>query len=69
MESNLKKIEIHSVKEVTTKDGKRFNAYKCVTKSGKLVDLKFTRLCRDLPTKPCFIYAEADNVNMQKNLK
>lgn len=69
MESNLKKIEVHSIKEVITKDGKRFYAYKCVTKSGKLVDLKFTRLCNDLPVKPCFIYVKPENVNIQKNLK
>ena len=67
--NNCKKIEVHSVKEVTLDNGKKFLAYKAVTKSGKLIDLKFTRLCAIIPTKPCFIYVLNENVNIQRNLK
>lgn len=66
---SLKKIEVYSVKDIETKDGKKFKAYKCVTKAGKLIDLKFTRGCSHIPDHPCYILVKAENVNVQSNLK
>lgn len=65
----VKKIEVYSVKEVSTNDGKKFKTYKAVTKSGKLIDLKFTRDCVGIPAKPCYIYVRPEMMNVQKNLK
>lgn len=67
--NKYKKIEVHSVKEIACENGNKFNAYKAVTKNGKLIDLKFTRSCTHIPTKPCFIYVLKENVNIQRNLK
>ena len=38
------------VEEHDTKDGRQFTSYKCLEKSGKKRDLKFTREVKVLPT-------------------
>ena len=71
---DLKKIEIHSVKVIEYEDKetgkkKKFNAYKAVTKQGKLIDLKFTSNCNDIPTHPCYIYVRTTEYNVATNQK
>lgn len=71
---DLKKIEIHSVKTIEYEDTetgkkKKFNAYKAVTKTGKLIDLKFTSDCNDIPTHACYIYVKTTDYNVATNQK
>ena len=52
---NEVKIKIIEVKEVKTVDGRKFNAYKSMTKNGDKMDVKFTQECTLLPKEPCTI--------------
>lgn len=49
--------------EHETKDGKHFMSYKCLEKSGKKRDIKFTRDVEDLPEEDCFIVVAKCNIN------
>ena len=51
------------VEEHDTKDGRQFTSYKCLEKSGKKRDLKFTREVKVLPTEDCFIVVAKNNIN------
>lgn len=62
----MKEIRI-LVKEVTTKDGKKFNSYKAVQKDGKLIDLRFTKEVKPLPEEDCFIVVEEKNINIDNS--
>lgn len=64
MKINVKIIE---VKEVTPKNGQKFNAFKAVDKSGKKMDVKFTRDCRNVPTEPCEIVVDDSMANVDTN--
>lgn len=55
------------VNECKTKDGRTFNTYKAVTKNGAIVDLKFRKEVKNLPTEKSIIWVNEDNVNEQKN--
>lgn len=58
-----KEIKIAQVKEVTTKDGKKFTAYKAVAKNNKLIDCRFTRDVEEKakPTEPCVIVVDDES--------
>ena len=45
-------------------DGKKFNYYKTTDKQGKLVDVRFTKECRNIPTKTSMIVVKAENINL-----
>lgn len=60
----MKEIKIVQVKEITTKDNRKFNAYKTVDKRGKLMDVKFVQGCRNVPVKPCTILVDPDQCNV-----
>ena len=62
----MKKIKI-IVKEMQTKEGKKFLSYKAVKIDGKLIDCRFTKEVKNLPTETCFINVEASNINIEKN--
>lgn len=64
MKINVKIIE---VKEVTPKNGQKFNAFKTVDKNGKKMDVKFTRDCRNVPTEPCEIIVDDSAANVDTN--
>lgn len=57
------------VKELKTKEGKAFRAYKAVTVDGKLMDVSFTREVKNLPEKNCIIEVANENMNLDKNRK
>lgn len=64
-ENNKNTYEIKVVvKEATTKDGKPFNTYKVVQKDGKLVDCRFRKEVRNLPTKTCVMVVEKENIHL-----
>ena len=71
--TNTKDIEILvSEREYTDKDTgkkKKFNTYKAVTKTGKLMDCKFRREVTNLPTKNGIITVKIENMNIAKNMK
>lgn len=64
----MKKLEV-LVKELQTKEGKKFNAYKVVTNEGKLMDLKFRKAVKTLPEKNCFINVKEENISIDRNRK
>lgn len=65
-----KKVELLEikviVKEFETKEGKKFNAYKAVQNNGKLIDLKFQRVVKNLPEENCIIKVKPENINLDK---
>lgn len=61
------KIRVIEVKEITTKNGNKFNAYKTVDKRGKKLDLRFTKEVTLLPKKPCTIIVDDDKCNVSTN--
>ena len=64
----MKKIEIIK-RVVTTKDGKSFDTFKAVQKDGKLIDCKFTRDVKNLPTESCMMFVEKENINVNRSGK
>lgn len=58
------KVKIIEVKEVTTKAGQKFNAYKTVDKHGKKMDVRFTRDVTNPPTAPCTLIVEDTKCNV-----
>ncbi len=66
-----KKVEVLEisviVKEYETKEGKKFNAFKAVQNNGKLIDLKFQRVVKNLPEENCIIKVKPENINIDKN--
>lgn len=61
MEKRFKVIE---VKEITTKDGKKFNAYKTLANGGRKMDIRFTRTAHNIPTEPCVIVCNENDCNV-----
>ena len=61
------KIRVIEVKEITTKTGNKFNAYKTVDKRGKKLDLRFTKEVTLLPKKPCTIIVDDEKCNVSTN--
>lgn len=63
-------LKIEILKRVrTTADGRNFDTYKAVEKSGKLVDLKFTKDVKNMPNESGFIYVENDKINLSNKSK
>ena len=60
-------IRIIEVKEMTSKEGRKFTVYKSLTKDGKLIDTKFRKEVKDLPTGPCMLVVDSDQCNVTKN--
>lgn len=60
-------IEV-KVKEIESKEnGNKFNIYKLVTKSKKLVDVRFTKNVTNLPKEDCVMVVKPENINYDKN--
>lgn len=59
-----RKFKIIEVNEVTTKDGKKFKAYKTIGKGGRKMDVRFARDCKNVPTEPSVIVVDDDNCNV-----
>ena len=60
------RFKIIEVKEITTKDGKKFKAYKTVGKGGRKLDVRFVQGCRNVPTETCTIVVNRANANVDK---
>lgn len=54
------------VTHIKLDDGREFDTYKAVQKDGKIVDLKFTRDVKNLPTEDCYIVVAGDKINLAK---
>ena len=59
-----RKFKIIEVNDITTKDGKKFNAYKTVGKGGRKMDVRFVRDCNNVPTEPCVVVVNDENCNV-----
>lgn len=61
-----KKIKI-LVQTKKTSEGRSFNAYKTTSKNGRLMDVKFRKEVKELPTENCYAIINVDNMNIDKN--
>ena len=59
-----RKFKIIEVNEITTKDGKKFKAYKTIGKGGRKMDVRFVRDCNNVPTEPCVVVVNEENCNV-----
>lgn len=59
-----RKFKIIEVNEITTKDGKKFKAYKTIGKGGRKMDVRFVRDCNNVPTEPCMVVVNEENSNV-----
>ena len=60
-----RKFKIIEVKEIENKNtGAKFNAYKTVGKSGKKMDVRFTKDCENIPKEPCTIVVDENDANV-----
>ena len=59
-----RKFKIIEVNEITTKDGKKFKAYKTIGKGGRKMDVRFVRDCNNVPTEPCVVVVNDENCNV-----
>lgn len=60
-----RKFKIIEVKEIENKEkGTKFNAYKTVGKSGKKMDVRFTKDCANVPKTPCTIVVDEADANV-----
>ena len=67
MEEKLVKIEIMGT-PVKLEDGTEFVSFKAFTKKGRM-DIKFTKECKNVPTKSCYIYVEETKMNVNRKNK
>lgn len=61
-----KKIQI-LVTPRKTSEGRSFNTYKTTTKNGRLMDVKFRKEVKELPTTNCYAIIGVDNMNVDAN--
>lgn len=54
------------VREYETKEGKKFNAFKALQSNGKLIDLKFQRVVKNVPEENCIIKVKHENINIDR---
>ena len=59
-----RKFKIIEVNDITTKDGKKFKAYKTIGKGGRKMDVRFVRDCINVPTEPCVVVVNEENCNV-----
>lgn len=52
------------VKVGTKSDGKKFDYYKTSLENGKLMDVRFTKDVKNVPSKTCFIYVNEKDINL-----
>lgn len=67
----MEKNEIIEVKlfitQLTTKDGKAFNAYHTYDEKGKKLKVKFRKEVTNIPSKDGIIYCDIDEISYQNN--
>lgn len=59
----LKSFKIARVEEIEH-EGKKFTTYKAIAKGGRLMDVRFTRDCKNKPTEKCEILVKPENANV-----
>ena len=59
-----RKFKIIEVNEITTKDSKKFKAYKTIGKGGRKMDVRFVHDCNNVPTEPCVVVVNEENCNV-----
>ena len=59
-----RKFKIIEVSDISTKDGKKFNAYKTLANGGRKMDVRFVRDCPNVPTAPCTIVCDEEQCNV-----
>lgn len=62
-----KKFKIIEVKEITSKNGNKFNAYKTIANGGRKMDVRFTRTAHNVPTEACVVVCDEKDCNVDTN--
>ena len=62
-QKNVYEIKV-VVKEAKTKEGKTFNTYRVVEKTGKLVDLRFRKDVKNVPTETCIMVVDKKDIHL-----
>lgn len=66
-EVKMREFEVFSVKEITTEDGRKFNAYRVVRKGNLLMDMRFPQaFVGNKPTEPCIIVVPEDKCSVDE---
>lgn len=60
MEVSIKLVEVSEREH----EGRKFNVYKVLAKGGKKMDCRFVRTCENVPTQPCVMICNEDDVNV-----
>lgn len=60
-----KKIKILVAERKSAKGS--FNTYKTTTKNGRLMDVKFRKEVKELPTENCYAIINVDDMNVDSN--
>jgi hypothetical protein len=55
------------VKNITTKDGRSFDAFETVGKNGLKINVKFRKEVKNLPTEDSYIIVPLEKMNYAKN--
>ena len=55
------------VKQITTKDGRKFDAYETIGKNGVRVTVKFRKEVKNLPTENSYILVPIGKMNLATN--
>lgn len=63
-------METKKIKILVTEresNGRKFNTYKTTSKNGRLMDVKFRKEVKELPTENCYAVIDIDKMNIDKN--
>lgn len=60
----MRKFKVVKIEEVTTSTGSKFTAFKVAAKGGRLMDLRFRKTAKNVPTEPCTICVEDNQCNV-----
>lgn len=61
-----KRIKVFA-EEKTTGDGRKFTAFRAVTKNGALITAKFRQDCANIPKESGYITVPVDKMNIARN--
>ena len=59
-----RKFKIIEINDITTKDGKKFKAYKTLANGGRKMDCRFVQSCANVPVEHCTIVCNEEDCNV-----
>lgn len=65
--TNMKTFRIAKVEEIKQANGNTFTAFKVRAKGNRLMDCRFVRTCKNVPTEVCDIVVKEENANVDNS--